>query len=154
MTPLLPVAPASIRSEASRARVMVIDDRTDVRELLSEYLRFKGYTVVALGDAADALRQLDEFLPQVVLLDILMPGLSGLSALDKIRTGHPQVGIIMVSALDDEDVAEQTFRAGAYDYVRKPVEFDYLRSSIETFLVTSMFDRETPREIGNRPALG
>jgi DNA-binding NtrC family response regulator len=85
-----------------------------------------------VGDATDALARLADLRPQVVLLDILMPGLSGLSALERIRTMSPHVEVIMVTGVGDEGIARQSLALGAYDYVAKPIDFEYLKRCIET----------------------
>ena len=120
----------------SAARIMVVDDRADVRELLRDYLESEGYTVDALGDATEALKRLAEFRPGVVLLDIRMPGLSGLSILREIRAQHREVGVIMVTGVGDRTIAEESLALGAFDYVTKPIDFAYLLWSIETHFVT------------------
>jgi DNA-binding NarL/FixJ family response regulator len=70
-----------------------------------------------------------------VLLDISMPGLSGISALPQLRARDPKLGVIMVTGDGDENIARRTLALGAFDYVTKPVDFDYLRRSIETLLL-------------------
>jgi CheY-like chemotaxis protein len=114
---------------------MVVDDMADVRELLRDYLESEGYAVETLANASDALARLAEFRPRLILLDILMPGLSGLSAIELIRSRDPEVGIIMVTGNGDDAVAKQTLALGAFDYVSKPIDFAYLTRSIESFLL-------------------
>ncbi|MBI2544509.1 MAG: response regulator [Candidatus Rokubacteria bacterium] len=130
-----PAPEAKAKPAVSGARIMVVDDMADVRELLSDFLVEEGYTVEAFGNASDALLRLDEFRPRVILLDILMPGLSGLSVLEQIRATNPEVGIIMVTGIGDDTVARQTLALGAFDYVTKPIDFDYLKRTVETFLL-------------------
>ena len=130
-----PAPEAKAKPAGSGARILVVDDMADVRELLSDFLEEEGYTVEAFGNATDALLRLDEFRPRVILLDILLPGLSGLSALEQIRATNPDVGIIMVTANGDEAIARRTLVRGAFDYVTKPIDFDYLKRTLETFLL-------------------
>jgi CheY-like chemotaxis protein len=130
----------------SAARIMVVDDRADVRELLGDYLESEGYTVDALGDATEALRRLAEFRPGVVLLDIRMPGLSGLSALQEIRAHRRDVGVIMVTGVGERTIAERSLALGAFDYVTKPIDFGYLMWSIETYFLT----RQVLCELGDK----
>lgn len=131
----LPIPGTKPAPAVSRARVMVVDDMPDVRALLRDYLELEGYAVEALANAADALARLAEFRPRLILLDILMPGLSGLSAIELIRSRDPEVGIIMVTGNGDDAVAKQTLALGAFDYVSKPIDFAYLTRSIESFLL-------------------
>ncbi len=120
---------------AARARIMVVDDMPDVREFLRDFLEEDGYVVEAFPNATDALQRLDEFRPRVILLDILMPGLSGLAALEQIRATNPEVGIIMVTGIGDDTIARKTLAQGAFDYVTKPIDLDYLKRTLETFLL-------------------
>ena len=131
----IPEGKTDAKRESARARIMVVDDMADVREFLRDFLEEEGYAVEAFGNATDALQRLDEFRPGVILLDILMPGLSGLSALEQIRATNPQVGIIMVTGLGDDAIARKTFAQGAIDYIAKPIDLDYLKRSLETFLL-------------------
>lgn len=71
---------------------MVVDDMQDVQEFLRDFLEEEGYAVEAFGNATDALRRLDEFRPRVILLDIVMPGLSGLAALGRSGSRIPRWG--------------------------------------------------------------
>ncbi|MBI3029169.1 MAG: response regulator [Candidatus Rokubacteria bacterium] len=120
---------------SARARIMVVDDMLDVRQFLSDFLEEEGYAVEAFGTATDALQRLDEFRPGVILLDILLPGLSGLSALEQIRATNPEVGVIMVTGIGDDAIARKTLAQGAFDYIAKPIDLDYLKRSLETFLL-------------------
>ena len=121
--------------ESARARIMVVDDMPDVQELLRDFLEEEGYAVEAFDNASDALQRLDGFRPGVILLDILLPGLSGLAALEQIRGTNPEVGIIMVTGIGDDAIARKTLAQGAFDYIPKPIDLDYLKRSLETFLL-------------------
>jgi DNA-binding response OmpR family regulator len=116
-------------------RVLVVDDLEDVREMLRDVLEAEGYAVEVAPDAQTATAKVAALRPQVVLLDIAMPGLSGISALQQLRARDPNLGIIMVTGNGDENIARRTLALGAFDYVTKPVDLDYLRRSIETLLL-------------------
>ncbi|MFQ5693094.1 MAG: response regulator, partial [Nitrospinota bacterium] len=64
--------------------------------------------------------------PHLVLLDIRMPGMGGVETLKKIKEFDSQIGVIMVTAVHDEEMAKRTMEHGAYDYVTKPIDFNYL----------------------------
>lgn len=118
--------------EASWGRVLVVDDDTAMREMLSEFATLKGYTVRSVSNGADALRAVVEDPPDVVLLDIEMPGLAGAEALIAIQAVAPAVKIIMVSGTSDAALAQRTLARGAFDYVTKPVDLEHLAQSLET----------------------
>jgi two-component system sensor histidine kinase/response regulator len=127
-----PGAPASAPRGASRGRVLVVDDEPDVREMLDEFATLKGYSVRAVASGADALRAIVEDPPDVVLLDIEMPGLAGTDALVAIRAVAPDVQVIMVSGTSDAALAQRALARGAFDYVTKPVDMEHLARSVET----------------------
>lgn len=131
----IPEGTTDAKRESARARIMVVDDMPDVREFLRDFLEEEGYAVEAFGNATDALQRLDEFRPRVILLDILMPGLSGLSALEQIRATNPEVGVIIVTGISDDAIARKTLAQGAFDYIAKPIDLDYLKRSLEAFLL-------------------
>lgn len=122
-------------AEGPKARIMVVDDMADIRDLLREYLTSEGYTVEALDNATDALSRLPEFRPHLILLDILMPGLSGLAALRQIRERDHEVGVIMVTGFAEDELASQSLSLGAFDFVTKPIDLTYLKWAVETFLL-------------------
>lgn len=141
----LPSGEADPALQATATRIMVVDDKADVRNLLRDYLESEGYAVAALGSAAEALSRLAEFRPRVVLLDILMPDLSGLTALREIRARDPEVGVIMVTGNGDLDTAKESLALGAFDYVTKPIDFEYLKRSLDTCLLMRQFLPGGPR---------
>jgi DNA-binding response OmpR family regulator len=125
-----PVAPA-----AEPGRILIVDDDPEIGAMLSDFLTLKGYSTQAVPDAATAVREVIAAPPDVVLLDINMPGLSGTDALPTIRAVAPRAVVIMVSATEDAATAKRALAYGAFDYVVKPIDFQYLSRSIETALL-------------------
>lgn len=131
-------SPEEARTElggAPRRRVMVVDDDPDVREVLADYLRHKGYQVLEVESGEEALGQLPTFRPDVVLLDISMPGLSGMETLRRIKAAPQPTCVVMVSGQDDANMARQALGMVAADYIGKPVDFMYLDSVLQTQLL-------------------
>jgi DNA-binding NtrC family response regulator len=126
------VAAAAARPPARRRSVLVVDDDPDVRGVLEEFLALRGYHVRASPDGAAAVRELAASAPGVVLLDIEMPGLSGVDALPTIKAMAPATAVIMVSGTMNVELAKRALAAGAFDYVTKPVDLPRLLESIET----------------------
>jgi DNA-binding NtrC family response regulator len=120
---------------AAATPVLVVDDDPEVRATLEEFLAGRGYQVRSVADGAAAVRAIVKEAPAVVLLDIRMPGLSGLEALQTIRAVAPECLVIMVSGEADLEVARSALAHGAYDYVGKPVDFEYLAQSLQTALM-------------------
>lgn len=117
-----------------RARVMVVEDDPRLRSSLRDFLEAAGWEVEAFGGATEALIRLGGFRPHVILLDILMPGLAGLSAMAQIRARDPEAGVVMITDLGHAEIARQTLTLGAFDYVTTPVDLGALSRSLEAFL--------------------
>ena len=107
-------------------KVLVVDDEPQAVELLEEFLTAKGYAVVGASGGEEALRRLKEERPHLMLLDIRMPVMDGLEVLRRAREIDREVGIVMVTAVNEESIGREALRMGAYDYITKPLDFDYL----------------------------
>jgi DNA-binding response OmpR family regulator len=107
-------------------KVLVVDDEPQAVELLEEFLTAKGYAVVGASGGEEALRRLKEERPHLMLLDIRMPVMDGLEVLRRAREIDREVGIVMVTAVNEESMGREALRMGAYDYITKPLDFDYL----------------------------
>ena len=121
--------------------MLVVDDDLPVRDVLSEYFVARGYTVVTAGDGREALDAFARERPDVVLLDIRMPGMDGLEVLKRLREADPNVAVIMVTANDDLTLAREALSVGAFDYVAKPFDFEHLN---ETVVMAFVHSARTP----------
>ncbi|KYF53676.1 transcriptional regulator [Sorangium cellulosum] len=119
------------------SRVLVVDDEASARSGLEKLLRQEGYVVDAAGDGAEALEIAAERPPDVVVTDLKMPKMDGMALLGKLREQDPSLPVIVVTAFGDVTSAVQAMRAGAEDYLTKPVDFDALLLSIERALERS-----------------
>ncbi|HEX9180265.1 MAG TPA: response regulator transcription factor [Burkholderiales bacterium] len=106
----------------SRGSVLIIDDDPVLRELLSEQLRGAGYDALCEPDGAAGLRAAACSAPDMVVLDVMMPGLSGWEVCERLRACSP-VPIMMLTARDDEIDKLRAFKLGADDYVTVPCSF-------------------------------
>jgi DNA-binding NtrC family response regulator len=111
--------------------VLIVDDDADFLSTMEAFLTATGYRTVAVPAADLAVRQIMERQPAVLLLDIAMPGLTGIDALPVIRVLAPDTAVIMVSGVADVEIGRRALACGAFDYVAKPVDFNYLARSIE-----------------------
>lgn len=107
-------------------RVLIVDDEPDFVELIREFVTGKGYQALVAHDGREALRQLKEQRPHIVLLDIRMPGMDGLEALRQIRETDREVGVIMLTGVRDREIGNRSLREGAFDYLVKPIDLAYL----------------------------
>jgi CheY-like chemotaxis protein len=102
------------------AKVLVVDDELSVREQFYDALSSKGHTVSTAGTGEQALEMLKSLRPSLVLLDLGLPGLTGLEVAERIRASDPNVPIVLLSAPGDGDVAdEQRKRLGVSEVVQK-----------------------------------
>jgi DNA-binding NtrC family response regulator len=116
--------------------IYIVDDETLARNGLKLALKKQDYTIQTFGTAESAIKAIDKNLPDLVLLDIGLPGMSGVEALDIIKKRHPEVIIVMITAYEDVDTVVSSMKNGAYEYVVKPVQMDallvILRNAFET----------------------
>ncbi|KYF74625.1 transcriptional regulator [Sorangium cellulosum] len=119
------------------SRVLVVDDEASARSGLEKLLRQEGYAVDAAGDGVEALEVAAERPPDVVVTDLKMPKMDGVALLGKLREQDPTLPVLVVTAFGDVSSAVQAMRAGAEDYLTKPVDFDALLLSIERALERS-----------------
>jgi DNA-binding response OmpR family regulator len=106
--------------------VLIIDDEPDIAEVLSVYFSTSGYEVVTAMQGTDGLLLAEIHRPDLVLLDIKMPGIDGVEVLQRLRLWWPALPVIMLTGVADIDVEKDTRRRGAFDYVAKPFEWDHL----------------------------
>jgi len=115
-------------------RILVIDDEKIILQLTSMILKSKGYEVVTADGGERGLELIREQLPQVVLLDYMMPGMDGMTTLRKIRERFPSTYVIMFTGKGSEEIAVELMKAGASDYILKPFNNQDLVDRIENVL--------------------
>jgi len=108
------------------ARVLVVDDDENLRWVLKTQLEDMGYAASTAEDGSQALAEIEKEPPALVLTDLRMPGLSGMDLLDKIRSEYPDMPVILMTAFGTIQSAVQAMRAGAYDYLTKPIDYEEL----------------------------
>jgi two-component system, NtrC family, response regulator AtoC len=120
-----------------KAKIMVVDDEHLIRWSLEQNLRKQGYEVLTAGNGEDALKLVREEQPELILLDIHMPGISGLEVLEKTKEFDDEIIVIMVTAHGGLETAVNAMRMGAYDYINKPFNLDemaiVIRKALENF---------------------
>jgi len=105
-------------------RVLVVDDEESVRDLLQRVLKEAGYDAVTAANGQEALDKVLQLRPEAVLLDIKMPGMSGMEVLQQITTNWPDTCVVMATAVADAQTAVEAMKIGAYDYITKPFNRD------------------------------
>ena len=109
-----------------KATALVVDDEAAVRTLVQRALGEAGYRVLVAASGEEALDIMSQAEVEVMLLDIRMPGLSGVEVLKRAQAEHPDTSVIMVTAVADTQTVVETMKAGAYDYLIKPFSLDDL----------------------------
>jgi len=120
--------------EEAKGTILVVDDEEAIRAILSRKLESDGYNCEVAADGKEALWKafMTDF--DLVLMDIKMPGLSGMEALPQIITNHPDTCVIMMTAVMDTETAVEAMKLGAYDYVTKPFDLDDLNMRVQKAL--------------------
>ena len=111
---------------SSLGRVLVVEDEPRVGAMLRDVLVELGYIVKLAAGGAEALQFVPVFEPDVVLLDLLMPEMSGVEVLTHLRRDRPTLPVVIMSGNEDVEVARATLRAGAFDYLGKPFKINAL----------------------------
>ena len=114
-----------------QVRVLVVDDEEGVRNLLQRILSEAGYQVTTAANGQEALYKVSLGEAEVVLLDIKMPGMSGIEVLRKLTADSPDYCVIMVTAVADIDTAVEALKTGAYDYITKPFDRDSVKQKVQ-----------------------
>jgi len=126
----------------NRAKILVVDDEAMVRKLLCQRLSRGGYECDEANGAEQALEKLKASPADVVILDIKMPGKSGMELLPEIKATYPDTAVMMATALNDINISIQCMKEGAYDYVCKPFNLTEVVLSVEGVLEKKRLERE------------
>jgi DNA-binding response OmpR family regulator len=114
-------------------KILVVDDEVQITEFLKDYLEEHGYTADVADSGAAAIEKTVSYAPDLILLDIQMPKMSGLEALREIRKIAPQVKIIMLTGEKAPEIIESVARLGANHYMTKPIQLDELLKEMKRF---------------------
>jgi DNA-binding NtrC family response regulator len=121
-------------------KILVVDDEIEACKALEEFLSSKGHEVYTALDGPTALERIQEVRPDIVLLDMIMPGMGGTDVLKKIKELDFDTSVVMVTVVAEENRAKETMELGAFDYITKPVDLNYL----ENVLMVKLLDVSKP----------
>jgi DNA-binding NtrC family response regulator len=124
-------------------RILVVDDDASIRETFEHHLARQGHEVSTAESAEDALAQLSGFEPVVVITDIRMPGMDGIELLKRVREASKDIDVLVITAHEDMKTAVSAMKAGAYDYLVKPLDLD----QIDLLLERCFRDRSLRRRV-------
>jgi DNA-binding NtrC family response regulator len=130
---------------ASRGRILIVDDEANARAALSEILREEGYSTETAADGFKALGKLEEFVPDVVLTDLKMPGLDGIGLMEKAQATRSDATFVVMTAFGSISNAVEAVKKGAYNYLTKPLDFTVLAVVVERAVERSRLLQENGR---------
>jgi two-component system OmpR family response regulator len=119
---------------APEARLLVVDDEPNIRELLATSLRFAGFEVAVAADGASALRIATEMNPDLVVLDVMLPDMNGFTVTRRLREKGERVPVLFLTARDDAQDAVTGLTVGGDDYVTKPFSLEEVVARIRAIL--------------------
>ncbi len=115
-------------------KILIVDDDKDMRLILSKSLRLEGYKTIVAGNGKEALRKVKKELPNLILLDVKLPGMNGLNVLEEIKKINKDLIVVMLTGYGDIKDAVKAIKLGAFDYITKPFEDREIISNINEAL--------------------
>jgi DNA-binding response OmpR family regulator len=140
--------PPPVPSGSDSPRILIVEDDEGNREVLAYFLRRQGFEIVTAPNGESALATVDSASFDLVLLDVVMPGIGGLETLRALRTRYSEAAlpVIMVTGLDAGDDVTAALEMGASDYVSKPYQLAFALERIRSVLARAATIGETPRD--------
>jgi len=142
------------------SRILLVDDNPDALAVLRDRLEYRGYTVGTANSAEEALSRVKEFSPAVIITDLRMPGMNGLELLERVREGMEGVDVVVATGHEDMGSAVAAMKAGAYDYIVKPFDFQEVEDLLTRCLKTQKLTAPKPdaeeevEQFGNNSVVG
>lgn len=112
--------------------VLVIDDEEKICWAFEQFLTEEGYCPLVAQNAEEGLRQMEREEPDIILLDVRLPGMDGLDALKQIKAHNPKIIVILITAYPNAPVTIEARRLGVYDYLIKPIDLDEAQCVLES----------------------
>lgn len=114
-----------------KKKIMIIDDEAGICDILKKLFQSEGYEVIAVTDSEKAIDMIKKENPCCILLDIKMPKVSGMDILSKVREYDDKINIIMITGYGTLESAVESMRLGAFDYITKPFDMEYIKNLVE-----------------------
>ena len=112
-------------------QLLVVDDESEICDFLKVFFEEREFQVRTANSGQAALAEVEKLQPQIVLLDVHMPGMDGMSTLREIKKRYPAIKVIMVTALETREKIEEAMRLGADNYITKPLSLEYLEKDVQ-----------------------
>ncbi|GIN20289.1 MAG TPA: response regulator [Bacillus bacterium] len=120
-----------------REKVLIVDDQFGIRTLLNEVLQKEGYEIFQAANGFQALSVTEQHAPDLVLLDMKIPGMDGLEILKKMKEINPDIRVLIMTAYGELDLIEQTKKLGALAHFSKPFDIEEIRSAVKKYLLVN-----------------
>ncbi len=116
--------------DKNMSKILIVDDSVDACFLLKSFLEEMDHDIIVSHSGEDAVEKVKSLKPDIMLLDIIMEGISGIEVLKRVRLFDKGIGIIMVTALIDEETCKEALENGADEYLTKPIDYYHLHKRI------------------------
>ena len=126
-----------------RTKILFVDDEKAIRDLFSTFFEDDPFQIETASDGEEALKKLGSFAPKIVISDVRMPNMGGLELLSEIHSRYPDIFVIIVTGYGTIEDGVNAIKAGAYDYILKPFDFDVVRILINNIAAQIKKDEET-----------
>jgi two-component system nitrogen regulation response regulator NtrX len=144
-------------AKATKATILIVDDEEGILDTLSGILEDEGYEVITASSGEDALERFKAFSPEIVLLDVWLPGMDGIEVLKRIKEGNNFTSVIMISGHSNIDTAVNAIKLGAYDFLEKPLSLEKVLILIKNALDMQRLERRIGEErweiVGQSPQI-
>lgn len=117
-----------------RKKILIVDDEKDTGDILAEVLTEEGYQAFSALSGRSALNTVKKKKPDLVLLDIKMPKMDGIEVLEKIKKIDENISVVMITGYGGLKTAREAMRLGAYDYVTKPFDMNFIKAVVRDAL--------------------
>ena len=123
-------------------KFLVVDDEIGVSDDLRDFLKKRGYNAISTTSGIEALQLIKREKPNIIVLDILMEGMTGIEVLREIKKTYPKIRVIMLTALEDEATQDQCKKLGASAYIIKPYSYEEILKAAHK-LINDIYEEET-----------
>lgn len=130
-------------------KILVVDDNDNIRKLIAAYLESNGYSVLTASDGLNALELLGQEHIDLMIVDIMMPNMDGLSLTNELRTANYNFPILIITAKESIDDKKKGFNAGTDDYMVKPIDFDEMLLRVSALLRRAKISNEHKISVGS-----
>ncbi len=120
-----------------KEKILIVDDQFGIRILLNEVLQKEGYDTFQAANGLQALEILNDHVPDLVLLDMKIPGMDGIEILKRMKVLQPDIKVIIMTAYGELDMIQEAMDLGAITHFAKPFDIDDIRKAVEKHLKTS-----------------